>query len=160
MRRVFWLSLVLVGIVWSVVQAGTPTEPAKQPAKQDAVADATAKDVKALQGYWRLKELNINKEKIDVPDYISRMRIEGDKMSPVAADGKDLGKFQTKIKLDATLDPKIIDLTFDTNTLEGIYKFDGKQWIICVSRENVKNRPTEFAPGQDTIFIIFEKEAD
>jgi uncharacterized protein (TIGR03067 family) len=84
----------------------------------------------------------------------------GDKLTPVGADGKELGKFQSKIKLDATLDPKIVDLTFDTNTLEGIYKFDGKQWIICVARENVKNRPTEFKAGQDLIYIVFEKEAD
>ena len=155
LRPVLLVSGLLV-IVLSAVQARSLAE-SLQP---DEAMAATAKDLKSLQGYWRLKELNINNEKIEVPDYLARMHIAGDKLTPVGADGKELGKFQSKIKLDATLDPKIVDLTFDTNTLEGIYKFEGKQWIVCVARENVKNRPTEFKAGQDLIYIVFEKEAD
>jgi hypothetical protein len=73
MRRMVVFSSVLLVIVLLAVHARSLAE-SLQP---DEAMEATAKDVKALQGYWRLKELNINNEKIEVPDYLARMHIAG-----------------------------------------------------------------------------------
>lgn len=55
------------------------------------------------------------------------------------------GEKKGKLTLDATANPRLIDLAVDDGkTFEGIYRLDGDTLEFYFADEGVKNRPTEF----------------
>lgn len=118
----------------------------------DAPKDNAAKeDVKKLQGTWQVTEWVDASEKPAPADEIKEYTFEfkGDRVT--LRKTKDDGATVFEFKLDASKQPKWIDLTFADamlGTLGGIYKIDGEELTICVIDKPGKDkpgpRPTEF----------------
>jgi uncharacterized protein (TIGR03067 family) len=115
-------------------------------------------DTKTLSGTWRVLTLEFAGERREAP--------EGDEAVVTFREGKALVKDeeQFSLKVDSTTDPKIIDFTKLNDPekgqmLEGIYKFDGEQLVICLwSGTGTKSRPTEFATkaGDNYVLIVLK----
>jgi uncharacterized protein (TIGR03067 family) len=122
---------------------------AEEPAKPDS---------DLLQGKWKMASLEID-GKSNQPGDDATVEFTGDKVK--ANQGNELFKF----KLDATTDPKLIDLeriegSDATVSLEGIYTLKEDKLTICVSvGEGVRVRPTEFAAkeGSGCVLVVFER---
>jgi uncharacterized protein (TIGR03067 family) len=125
-----------------------------------ATADEkTDADLTTIAGTWQLVSLEAAGEKRDVPD-----TGEG---PATFKDGKVLIKDEEMFsyKIDASTDPKIIDLTKlkdpeKDQMLEGIYKFDGEMLVICLwTGEGTKARPSEFATkaGDNFVLVVLKR---
>jgi uncharacterized protein (TIGR03067 family) len=122
---------------------------AEEPAKPDA---------DRLQGKWKIVSLEID-SKSNAPGNDAWVEFAGDKVK--ANQGNELFKF----KLDATTDPKLIDLeriegSEAPASLEGIYTLKDDKLTICVSvGEGVRVRPTEFTgkEGSGCVLVAFER---
>lgn len=120
-----------------------------------AADEKTDADNKAIVGTWMPVSLEMAGEKRDTAS-------EPGALPATFKDGKvllnDVEIFS--YKLDASTDPKIIDLTKLTEpdkdqVLEGIYKFDGEMLVICLwTGQGTKARPSEFATKAGDNFVL------
>lgn len=67
-----------------------------------------------------------------------------------------------KFKIDATKDPKQIDLTGNVvvgreSTLAGIYKIEGDTLTFCRATRAGAERPTEFKDGAGVVLQVFKR---
>jgi uncharacterized protein (TIGR03067 family) len=121
-----------------------------------AVADEkTDADNKAIAGTWSPVSLEIAGEKRDAssePGALPATFKEG----KVLLNDKEIFSY----KLDASTEPKIIDLTKledpdKDQVLEGIYKFDGEMLVICLwTGQGTKARPAEFSTKAGDNFVL------
>lgn len=110
--------------------------------------DATKKDHAAIQGTWIIvtsgDDANILNLKVEFKDNAFKLHFP---------DGAKEGTF----KIDATTDPKLIDLKFDNKDFEGIYVLDGDKLKIHVSEPCANQRPTEF-PKDGKRLVALKRE--
>jgi uncharacterized protein (TIGR03067 family) len=124
-----------------------------------AADEKTDADNKSITGTWTPVSLELAGEKRDAG--------ETDAAPATFKDGKVLMKDEEifSYKLDASTEPKIIDLTKlkdpdKDQVLEGIYKFDGEMLIICLwTGMGTKARPSEFATkaGDNFVLVVLKR---
>lgn len=121
-----------------------------------ATADEqTDADSKAIVGTWSPVSLEVAGERRDAAS-------EPGALPATFKDGKVLLNDEEifSYKLDASTDPKIIDLTKlkdpdKGQVLEGIYKFDGEMLVVCLwTGQGTKARPSEFATKAGDNFVL------
>jgi uncharacterized protein (TIGR03067 family) len=120
-----------------------------------AADEKTDADNKAIVGTWTPFSLEIAGEKRDTAS-------QPGALPATFKDGKVwvVGDDMFSYKLDASTDPKIIDLTKlkdpdKDQVLEGIYKFDGEMLVICLwTGQGTKARPAEFATKAGDNFVL------
>jgi uncharacterized protein (TIGR03067 family) len=107
---------------------------AEEPNKKDPSA--------ALQGVWKVTELEVNGKPSELPGVSFWLVVKGDKLY---YGGQELAK----LTAEPTATPPGIDLAFRNpeRVLEGIYSADGDTLKLCVNRqpEGVKERPNVFS---------------
>jgi uncharacterized protein (TIGR03067 family) len=124
-----------------------------------AADEKTDADLKTIAGTWQPVSLELAGEKRDAG--------ESDATPATFKDGKVLIKDEEifSFKLDASTDPKMIDLTKlkdpeKDQMLEGIYKFDGEMLVICLwTGMGAKARPTEFTTkaGDNFVLVVLKR---
>ena len=125
-----------------------------------AADEKTDADNKAIAGTWTPVSLEMAGEKRDAagePGALPATFKEG----KVLLNDKEIFSY----KLDASTDPKIIDLTKledpdKDQVLEGIYKFDGEMLVICLwTGQGTKARPAEFATkaGDNFVLVVLKR---
>jgi uncharacterized protein (TIGR03067 family) len=120
-----------------------------------AADEKTDADNKSITGTWAPVSLEMAGEKRDAAS-------EPGALPATFKDGKVLLNDEEifSYKLDASTDPKIIDLTKlkdpeKDQVLEGIYKFDGEMLVICLwTGQGTKARPSEFATKAGDNFVL------
>jgi uncharacterized protein (TIGR03067 family) len=132
--------------------AGLPAVPDIEPME----SDDEPKEPAPLEGTWELIQMMTGGARPE----ISWMRVtfrEGN----VTWQQKDFD-FNETYKLDASKNPKTIDLTVTSEgrlkgqTREGIYRIDGNRLQICmVVRPDARQRPAEFKAGQGSNCMRF-----
>ncbi len=139
-------------------QKAPPADKAPMPPKEDAA-------LKELQGDWKVISMADNGRKT-TDDDVKGMRwtFKGNKLQPT--DPGDKTGDPIEFKLDASKDPKQIDLIVLTGDLKGttipaIYKLEEGRLTICQPDEKhlAKGRPTKFdgEKGSDQGVIVLEK---
>jgi len=112
-------------------------------------------DLKAIGGTWTPVSLEIAGEMRDATN-------EPGALPATFKDGKVLLNNEEifTYKLDASTDPKIIDLAKlqdpdKDQVLEGIYKFEGEMLVICLwTGQGTKARPAEFSTKAGDNFVL------
>lgn len=110
--------------------------------------DASKKDHAALQGTWVIVTSDDDANVLNL-----KVEFKGNTFKLHYPDGAKEGTF----KIDATTDPKIIDLKFDNKDFEGIYALDGDKLKIHVSEPCANQRPTEF-PKDGKRLVVLKRE--
>jgi uncharacterized protein (TIGR03067 family) len=117
-------------------------------AADDRREDATKKDLKRLQGTWafvRIEEEGVKKSQRELKGMEDRLNWTFTNNQLVRNLGMEFAK--AKFKLDATKEPKEIDL-FDYaakgKTVLGIYTFQGEFLKIALGSPQSGERPTAF----------------
>lgn len=125
-----------------------------------AAADKVKKEQEALQGTWTAESVEANGEKPEGAQALVVI-VKDDKMSFKL---KDQQFTVATVKLDPSLEPKLIDLTFTEGgpkgqTWEGIYVLEGDAFKFCISLIE-KQRPSEFATKADSnaALIVLKRE--
>jgi uncharacterized protein (TIGR03067 family) len=122
----------------------------------DAPKDDAAKELKSLEGSWKLVSGESNGETIpDEALKASNLTVKGDKYTAKLGDQNHEGT----IKLDPTKKPKAMDATDGDNTVLGIYELKGDEFKICIAPPG-KDRPTEFSAkaGSEQILMVWKRE--
>jgi uncharacterized protein (TIGR03067 family) len=131
-----------------------PTDPPKEKAKE--LPAEALKELKKLEGKWRLvKAANGDREAEAKECESIHFLFKGAELTMVSGDKMETIRVTA---IDATTDPKCIDLTETRRdkterTVEGIFKLDGDtlQLALSLPKEG-KNRPTGFEkPGERTM---------
>lgn len=169
-------TLIALGQGPRVDSQANPTQPAEPPSgekaqsggkKVDPKEDAVARELKALQGEWKVVGLESDGRKAS-PKEMEGMRwiIKNNQI-----EGKDPGEELGKIgdfKIDPRKDPKHFDIEGfagekKKSTL-GIYKLENGRLTICLrdAKAVEKGRPTEFSSddGEEQGLIILESVAN
>jgi RNA polymerase sigma-70 factor (ECF subfamily) len=122
--------------------------------KKPSPTDAAARELKALEGDWKVVGLAAEGRQASEDDMKGmRWTFKGSEL--VATNpGEKPGK-KCRVKLNPGKDPKQIDLVFlegdpKGNTDQGIYKIEDGRLTICLRGERApeKGRPTEFTAKQ------------
>ena len=125
---------------------------------QDTSKGDEAKDLKALEGQWKVISLSIG----GTPAFESSLRgigfeFKGEIM--VAFEGGKAGRKYT-IKIDPSKSPKQIDITnLAGKTAKGIFELKGNTLKICYDEET-KTRPPGFVAGtkhKELFVAVFER---
>jgi uncharacterized protein (TIGR03067 family) len=97
------------------------------------------KEMEKFQGTWK----PISIEGLSVPEKIDAIRvtIKGEKL---IVEGLAKEPVELTYKLDASKNPKAIDIGFGGGVVPGIYEFDKDKLRVCHSAIPVQNRPTDF----------------
>jgi uncharacterized protein (TIGR03067 family) len=115
-------------------------------------------DKEKLQGRWMLVHAEASGKDVDTKENPVKdgwFEFDGNKM--VASDKK--GFYDGEFDLDATTSPKSIDFkkAYDSETKvwKGIYKIDGDELTICLSKADDKERPSSFETKEgDTKVLV------
>jgi uncharacterized protein (TIGR03067 family) len=125
-----------------------------------AADDKVKKEQEALQGTWTAESVEANGEKPDAAQGLVVI-IQDDKMTFKLQDKQITA---ATAKIDPSLTPKLIDLTFTAGenkgqTWEGIYTLEGDTFKFCISLIE-KQRPSEFATKADSnaALIVLKRE--
>lgn len=110
------------------------------------------KDLDRIQGEWVMAALEV--EGKPVPEEKlqgTTLTIKGDKYIVSVKDKKH----EVTITLDASKEPKHIDMAFPDGTNaakigKGIYKIDGDKFILCRAQSTDGERPTQFGSFENT----------
>jgi uncharacterized protein (TIGR03067 family) len=132
-----------------------------------AAEDASKKDLKQLQGVWKVKELqSISDEANEIGKHM-RIVIEGNKFTTLVVEEASTETFT----LDARKTPKVIDITQTLpqvyakgekpppkkqQIVPGIYTLTGSTLKICLSEPGMA-RPAEFSGGgksRNTLLVL------
>jgi uncharacterized protein (TIGR03067 family) len=112
--------------------------------------DAARKDLKALEGEWRVVRVETRGMGQNLGDELRvDVVIEGTKIT-LRANGKDVETGDI-----AALDPSTTPKIFDTKNrktnvvVEGIYKLEGDDWSLCRFVGKPSQRPTSFETPKD-----------
>lgn len=136
-------------------------------AAADAPKDDTKKDLEKLQGEWTISTITYDGG--DVPgDIVSKLRFEvkGDEWAVKGDDevAKEYGK--AKLKLDATVKPRLIDFHIGEGSekgadVEGIYEWTGADEIKICAKVLGKERPAEFASAENSrvVLMVLKRQA-
>ncbi len=125
------------------------------PARGDDKVDGLG----AFQGQWRLAGAKDDRKEVEISG-LERLKIvfKGDRIFIN-------GEPKIKVTVDATCNPKIIDLAgVDDDrdrVVEGIYRFQGTTLTICLhDPEGVRMRPLMFSEGGAKVFVLEKVKGD
>jgi uncharacterized protein (TIGR03067 family) len=116
-------------------------------------------DLAAFQGRWRLAGVRDDGKDVDVPGGNGlKIVFKGDR---ILINGEP--KF--KVTVDATCNPKVIDLAVVEDgrerVVEGIYRFQGTTLTICLhDPEGIRMRPLTFREAGAKVFILEKVQDD
>ena len=128
------------------------TPAADPPKEKKAELSAEAKkELKKLEGKWQLVKLVTKDQEVEPGDSEMVFAFEGDTLSVTVAGQKETVAVTA---LDATTDPKCIDLTRTrpgrpAQVSEGVYKLDGDTLTIANTPNGEKLRPAGFDKPTD-----------
>src|SRR6266545_2295232 len=127
--------------------------PADPPEKIKELPAAAQKELKKLEGKWRIVKAATADKEQDVKECESLLfEFKGAELTMSLGDKKETIRVTA---IDATTDPKCIDLTEtrrdkSERTLEGVFKLDGDTLQIALTiPKDGKSRPTGFAKPTD-----------
>jgi uncharacterized protein (TIGR03067 family) len=134
--------------------------------KPDPAESAADRELKALQGKWKLVELQENGGKAP-PERIKNTRWTFKGVHVEATEDGDKWLKVGDIKLDPSKNPKQLELVgvgdFEGKTILGIYKLEKGRLTVC-SRDPNKGRPTEFTAdgpkGEEARLYTLERLED
>jgi RNA polymerase sigma factor (sigma-70 family) len=148
--------LLTYAAVWaepSLVEPGSPTQ-ALAPRDKPPKDKKPKSDKDALHGTWLLVSEERNGKKLPAE------KIKGSKM--VFADGKftwqgEVGTQEREgtFTIDPEKNPKEIDLTFRTITLQGIYELKGNRLKLVIAE---RGRPSEFDSTGTGLLVLQKKK--
>jgi uncharacterized protein (TIGR03067 family) len=146
--------------------AELPANPAKNTVGEDERAAAVEKDLKTLEGTWKLVRREVSGGLEDVDDLKLAVVIEDGKMIWTKAE-KDTG-LKASIDLDATAAPRTIDIELIGPRLLGeqrlgVYKIQGDKLELCWNKADDK-RPKKFTTrlsvGCGTVLETYRRVPD
>src|SRR5262245_61846033 len=112
--------------------------------------DASKKDLERMQGEWQLVSLMRDGQEQPERELAKMVRaVSGNDLTIVVEGAEGVATLKSTIVLDATKNPKSMDVTRTNGPTKGqvslaIYEFDGDLLKTCVAPPG-KDRPTEFA---------------
>ena len=122
-----------------------------------------SKELRKMTGTWRITQHSAGGEALSeeqIKELGAKLVIKGTKYTYYA--GKEVVGEGT-IKIDATKSPKTIDVNIEKGmgkgeTLKGLYKFDGKKWLVIFTNPGGK-RPDSFETkkGDDRMSFTYVK---
>jgi uncharacterized protein (TIGR03067 family) len=115
--------------------------------------DAAVKKEKArLKGTWKFLSLETEDGKKD--DFESAtLTFDGDKMEFKKGDETKTGTYS----INPAGKPKEIDLKADDKEMQGIYKFDKENLLICICPGPDQARPNEFAAKNPYVLATLKR---
>jgi uncharacterized protein (TIGR03067 family) len=124
--------------------------------------DQARKDAEALKGTWSMVSLTLSgREMPEGQVSTASMVVQGDGITTTWASRDTLATF----KLDPTMSPKTIDLTFSDGPLKdqivkGIYKFDGNRFVMCRAARPEGERPGDFnsEAASGRILVVWKRK--
>jgi uncharacterized protein (TIGR03067 family) len=158
----------------ALVLTGTLAYPAAL-MRADDTDEAAKKELKSLEGVWRVKKVDVNGTEIPAEAHESvRWTIKGDQVEVT----DDFSEEPTVLKLviSVAVSPKQFDTTMTTvgkskkvinnsaealrdKTIPGIYSRDGDTLTVC-SRDPEKlddSRPNELKAGEGVVLLVLER---
>jgi uncharacterized protein (TIGR03067 family) len=122
----------------------------------DLPASPTAKELKQLQGKWRMVQGEKNGEKTKLDENNDMiLEIMGDRW---IFTGEEKGKI---IRIDKRrIDIASVEDGDAGNVSRGIYKLDGRFLSLCIYQGKAWKRPTEFTSKEEDIISIKFKRVD
>lgn len=131
--------------------------------KPKELSDAAKKDLKALEGKWRLTKVTIDGNDVDAPTGDEGLiAFKGRKFLLAGKDFFDVAN------LDPSTDPKLIDLKGledmgdlrKGTTYEAIYKLEKDTLTLAIYFGEGQKRPDKFESGKDSkvAVAVFERE--
>lgn len=151
-QRVGWSVLVLSFLSTLVSGAQHPGWTQEANVK----ATATEQDLQRLQGEWKFEwtELEGERRPPDESQVASPLKISGMEMQH--------GELRLTFKIDASTDPKVIDVVLKNDTdaspsFEGIYQLKDDTLTICLNSEDGgKQRPTQFTSKPESKLVVVQ----
>jgi uncharacterized protein (TIGR03067 family) len=116
-----------------------------------------------MQGTWEVQRLEQDGELAADAELLKFVIIRDDRFAfrYFFPRSKEYGDLVSRFKLDASQNPKEIDLTSDEDSSlhPGIYKLDGAMLTFCWSRKDPNNRPTDFTcpKGSERRFLVLRR---
>ena len=120
---------------------------------KDTPEEKVKKDLKNLQGKWRLSAVEKGGESVDLPPFDPFVFKEQKILS------KD--KEHASFKLDVGTDNSIIDLTMveGDRKIEGIYTLDGDEFKMCLFMgDGASERPSKFNSEGGCVIVTMKRE--
>ncbi len=120
--------------------------------------DAGKKEMKRFQGTWKVVKLDEGGEVAPADEaQKTEMTFSDDKISVKSPKGAQEATFS----VDPSKKPAHIDIRpiKSDKVVQGIYKFEKKQLVICFVLDKAATRPTKFASAQKprTTLVILER---
>lgn len=121
----------------------------------DDPKDAVKKELKSIEGTWRVTGFELNGNRIDVNGW--NIVVKGDKYKLTYGDHTEEGTF----KIDAAKKPKTVEVTAagSDTPRKGIYQLDGDTAKACFATAG-DERPKEFATKPDSGHYLWELARD
>ena len=114
-----------------------------------AAARTDEAEVQKLHGKWIVEDFQYNGAPVErLKDAIREFKAGKYTLTPKAGDA-----IEGNLILDATKQPKTIDLDVNGRVLKGIYELEGDLLKMCYNL-NDEVRPTEFASKPDSGLIV------
>ena len=124
--------------------------------------DAVKKEMKKLEGTWKVVSLEMNGNKFSEEQLnaVKKMVIKGNKYTIHLANNEVTMTF----KVDPSKKPKAIDSTYEdqngeTVKAKGIYELKGDTLKVCRTTKTDAKRPTKFASKADSglILVVYKR---
>ena len=114
------------------------------------------KDLERMQGKWTIHALEINGKDVPPKQIADTFLVVKDDLYRTIVKGKELTGM--RIKLDASKDPRTIDMILTEGGVEkvykGIYMVENDQFKMCRGGIPEKERPNQFATWPDTNYFV------
>src|SRR5688572_4593926 len=120
--------------------------------------EALDKEIKSLQGTWKVIDSRVNGKKIPLEAY-KNVRIAIEKTQITFKDGgKPFDEMQ--FTLNPAAKPPAIDYAYVGGLKKGIYELSGEQLKICVAPSRGP-RPTEFGspPDSGVQYLVLQRQS-
>jgi uncharacterized protein (TIGR03067 family) len=126
----------------------------------DAKEEAIRAELKRFEGTWRFVSMEVGGKAAPEEALQSKLVIKGDQFTVPTPMGDMRGIF----KVDPTVSPKTLDVTFTEGANEGkvhlgIYELEGDTYKVCMAHPG-KPRPTRFVslPDSDDVLEVLKRE--
>jgi uncharacterized protein (TIGR03067 family) len=128
----------------------------------DAPDNAATKELKKLQGEWRVTNIEPDPQKFFQNQQITLV-IKGKHLTVKGFEEFEKKFAKVGLTIDPSVTPKIMDFKIEEgsakdNVFEGIYELKGEELRICASNER-GNRPGEFEAkeGSQRVLLVLKR---